>query len=147
TKDKLKRNELESVAEAYCSEKRGGSELPDFIFTTDGCTRWPDDSWTICCIAHDIAYWCGGSEQDRQEADRELRRCVNGNTPWLGNIFYSGVRLGGLPWLPTPWRWGYGWERWPGSYENTQPAPPVKNHFDELKVYDIIERHLLNGRD
>jgi hypothetical protein len=27
---------------------------------------------------------------------------------------YIGVRIGGHAWLPTPWRWGYGWY-WPQS--------------------------------
>jgi len=152
TKDKQMRNELELVAEAYCRKKRAAlnpaesQTQPDFIFTTDGCSRWPDDSWMACCIAHDIPYWCGGSEEDRKEADRELMRCVNRNTPWMGNIIYSGVRLGGPPWMPAPWRWGYGWDRWPGHYENTQPSPSVKKLFEELKIYDIIEHQLLNSR-
>lgn len=152
TKDKRMRNELEQVAETYCREKRTGlnaaesQRQPDFIFTTDGCSRWPDDSWVTCCIAHDIPYWCGGSEEDRKEADQELMHCVNGKTPGMGNLLYAGVRLGGAPWLPTPWRWGYGWDRWPGHYENTQPSPPVKKLFEEFGVYDIIEHQLSNSR-
>ncbi|MGZ8224663.1 MAG: hypothetical protein ACXWTE_05965, partial [Methylobacter sp.] len=58
TKNKPMRNALEQVAEEYCRQKRAGSNpagaemQPDFIFTTDGCSRWPDDSWVACCIAH-----------------------------------------------------------------------------------------------
>jgi hypothetical protein len=143
TKNKPMRNALEDIAEAYCREKRAGGAgaLPDFIFTTDGCSRWPDDGWVACCIAHDIAYWCGGSDQDRLDADRELMRCVNGRTDSLGGILYAGVRLGGLPWLPTPWRWGYGWDNWPAGYEKTQ-SPPVHKLLEALDVYKTIERHL-----
>ena len=142
-KNKPMRNELEQVAEEYCRKSRAGSKpQPDFIFTTDGCSRWPDDSWVACCIAHDVAYWCGGSERDRQEADQELMNCVNNKTQVIGNIIYAGVRIGGLPWLPTPWRWGYGWDNWPANYEKSQSLPSVKKLMDELKIYNIIEQHL-----
>ncbi|MGZ8186043.1 MAG: hypothetical protein ACXWTL_06335 [Methylobacter sp.] len=152
TKNKPMRNVLEQVAEEYCRQKRAGSNpagaemQPDFIFTTDGCSRWPDDSWVACCIAHDIPYWCGGSEQDRKEADQELMLCVKNKTPVMGTIIYAGVRLGGLPWLPTPWRWGYGWDNWPESYEKSQPLPLVKKLMEELKIHDIIEHHLLDSK-
>lgn len=142
-KNKPMRNAIENVAEAYCRSKRAGSEAqPDFIFTTDGCSRWPDDSWVACCIAHDIAYWCGGSEQDRKNADQELMRCVNSETDGLGNILYAGVRIGGIPWWPTPWRWGYGWDNWPSDYEAMQPSPPVQKIYEATKIYEIIEQHL-----
>ncbi len=119
TKNKTLRNVLEQAAEAYCQKKRAGTSSatsatqPDLIFTTDGCTRWPDDSWVECCIVHDIAYWCGGSEQDRKGADRDLQLCVNRKAAMIGNVMYPGVRAAGSPWLPTPWRWGYGWSEWP----------------------------------
>lgn len=152
TKNKPMRDALESVAESYCKKKRASpnpadsKSQPDFIFTTDGCSRWLDNSWVACCIAHDIAYWCGGSEQDRQEADQELMRCVNNKAPVFGNIIYAGTRIGGAPWLPTPWRWGYGWDDWPRSYEKSQPWTSVKELMEELKIHDIIEHHLSDSK-
>lgn len=152
TKNKPMRNEIEQIAETYCRKKRassivtGPTKEPDFIFTTDGCSRWPDDSWIACCIAHDIVYWCGGSEQDRKEADQELMRCVNNKSPVMGNIIYAGVRTGGLPWLPTPWRWGYGWDNWPGSFEKSQSLQSVKKLMEDLKIYDIIDHHLADNK-
>lgn len=141
--DKAKRNALETLAEQYCLNKRGAnSRLPDYIFTTDACSRWPDSDWGSCCIAHDIAYWCGGSEADRIEADSLLMACANKKMSWMGNLIYFGVRIGGIPWLPTPWRWGYGWEQWPGRYENSQTGQSIKNIYDTLQVYDMIESHL-----
>ncbi len=150
TKNKSMRNALEQVAEAYCEEKRSAqldesTRKPDYIFTTDGCSRWPDGSWGVCCIAHDISYWCGGSEQDRKDADQELMRCVNDYSPMMGAIVYAGVRIGGLPWLPAPWRWSYGWDQWPGSYEETHPSPSQRDLFEELKVYKLIEQHLFKN--
>jgi hypothetical protein len=148
TKNKPMRNAVEQVAEEYCRKRRassnpaGSENQPDFIFTTDGCSRWPDASWKACCITHDIAYWCGGSEQDRKEADQELKRCVNNKTRVWGNIIYAGVRIGGLPWLPTPWRWGYGWDNWPNGYEKSKSMPQVKKLMEQLEIHDIIEHHL-----
>jgi len=48
-------------------------------FTTDGCSLFPDRSitgasdWCDCCLAHDLAYWRGGTEEDRLKADRGLK--------------------------------------------------------------------------
>jgi hypothetical protein len=147
TKNKPMRNALEDVADAYCRNKRAGSGAhPDFIFTTDGCSRWPDNTWIACCIAHDIAYWCGGSELDRNNADRELMRCVNANMHGMGYILYASVRIGGMPWWPTPWRWGYGWDNWPSGYEIPLPSKPVQKLFEDTEVYETIEQHLLKSR-
>jgi hypothetical protein len=148
TKNKPLRNALESAAEEFCRQKRATpnaaqpAKRPDFIFTTDGCSRWPDVSWKSCCVVHDIAYWCGGSEQDRKAADRELMRCVNGKAAIMGTIVYSGVRIGGAPWLPAPWRWGYGWDDWPRHYEPLEGSPKVGELLEKLKLYDVVETHL-----
>lgn len=148
TKDKLKRNGIESIAESYCRKKRNypgaatDKKQPDFIFTTDGCSRAPDDNWLACCIVHDIPYWCGGSEADREEADRFLERCVKGQVNLIGSFFYAGVRLGGSPWLPTPWRWGYGWEGWPNGYEPLEHSPSVLRLLEDLNVKRVVQEHL-----
>jgi hypothetical protein len=45
-KDKQKRNAIELIAETYCREKRLApdssqpEQVPDYIFTTDGCSRF-----------------------------------------------------------------------------------------------------------
>ena len=147
TKIKQQRNALELLAENYCTEKRtqpGNNQpalLPDYIYTTDGCSRWPDGSWQVCCIVHDIAYWCGGSQQDRQEADEWLKQCANDKSKLMGSTMYPGIRVGGVPWLPTPWRWGYGWENWPQGYENLEQSPAVDVLLEKLNARSIIEKH------
>lgn len=86
-------------------------------FATDGCSMFPDRSpggktdWCSCCVAHDLAYWRGGSLDERLAADRALKGCVGGvaNGVLLAHLMYAGVRLGGSPALPTPYRWGFGW--------------------------------------
>jgi hypothetical protein len=85
-------------------------------FTTDGCSRFPDGTrsqqelWKHCCTRHDMAYWRGGTREERRAADRELRACVDEvRDPALAFMMYEGVRVGGAPWWPTRYRWGYGW--------------------------------------
>jgi len=87
-------------------------------FATDGCSLFPDGSWASpnlwcdCCLAHDKIYWRGGSEEEREQADRGLEACVqkNSDNAWLASAMYVGVRLGGGPYWPTWYRWGYGWD-------------------------------------
>ena len=99
---------LERRAAQYCVQLR--SVTPPHPFTTDGCSMWPDDGWVDCCVEHDIAYWCGGTSDDRRRADAALRDCVaRDHSATLAWLMYWGVRLGGVPWQPFAWRWGYGW--------------------------------------
>lgn len=86
-------------------------------FTTDGCSMFPDHSlvsetdWCSCCVEHDLAYWRGGSETEREAADQGLRQCVQRSTgdTVLAELMYAGVRAGGEARFPTSYRWGYGW--------------------------------------
>lgn len=86
-------------------------------FTSDGCSMFPERAlvgnkdWCDCCVAHDLAYWKGGTQQDRLAADRELERCVRASTSdaALAASMLAGVRVGGSPYLNTPFRWAYGW--------------------------------------
>ena len=146
--DKGKRNQLELLAEKYCKEKQsipGQAQaivLPNYIFTTDGCSRWFDKSWVSCCVVHDIIYWCGGSDEDRKEADQIIMECANKKASLMGEIIYPVVRIGGLPWLPTPWRWGYGWKEWPRGYINISNNQSIKSILNKLRIPEIIEKQL-----
>ncbi len=64
--------------------------------------------WEGCCDAHDQPYAKGGTRSDRLEADSKLRKCVsdNGHPIWAFLMYY-GVRMGGSPRFPFPWRWGF----------------------------------------
>ncbi|WP_119396329.1 hypothetical protein [Salinibius halmophilus] len=78
-------------------------------FISDGCSRWPDADWYDCCVTHDIAYWRGGSEAQRLAADEALMQCVSDKGyPNIAELMFMGVRVGGVPYLQTPYRWGYG---------------------------------------
>ncbi|MFN0318056.1 MAG: hypothetical protein ACKVQA_23765 [Burkholderiales bacterium] len=95
---------------------------PILPFTTDGCSDFPDGTprhrqiWRDCCVAHDRAYWRGGTYDERLEADRALQACVavTGERA-IARIMLAGVRVGGSPWWPSRFRWGYGWP-WPRGY-------------------------------
>lgn len=105
--------------------------IPDYPFTTDGCSGgmtagWKlvfrqDPPWNECCVTHDRAYWRGGTRAERRTADRELMKCVTENGhPVFALLMWLAVRVGGHPLLPLSWRWGYGW-RWPRSYAPQLP--------------------------
>ncbi len=79
-------------------------------FHADGCTWFPDGDYRDCCDTHDRDYWCGGARVERLQSDFELRQCVAAKGRTLRSaLIYLGVRIGGVPWLPTSWRWGFGW--------------------------------------
>ncbi|MDX1490740.1 MAG: hypothetical protein R3332_05600 [Pseudohongiellaceae bacterium] len=91
-----------------------GQELKPF--TSDGCSAFPDGTlrqqtlWLSCCTAHDLAYWQGGTRVQREEADLALEQCVaRVGEPQIAKLMLAGVRVGGSPYWPTKFRWGYGW--------------------------------------
>lgn len=97
---------------AACQSEDGLS-----AFRSDGCSLFPDSAligsadWCECCFAHDVAYWKGGTQTEREQADRVLRDCVRKKTgdSALAEAMYIGVRAGGSPYFYNWYRWGYGW--------------------------------------
>lgn len=82
---------------------------PPADFKGDGCTLWPDGDYRQCCEAHDRDYYRGGTGAERKASDKRLRDCVRGRGhKYLAPLMYVGVRIGGVSWLPTPFRWGFG---------------------------------------
>jgi hypothetical protein len=76
----------------------------------DGTFEKPE-LWKECCLLHDMAYWKGGTEEERKQADLAFKACVEKKTgdPILAKLMYEAVRAGGAPHFPTWYRWGYGW--------------------------------------
>lgn len=113
-------------------------------FTSDGCSLFPDrslingDDWYDCCLEHDIAYWQGGTKEQRLEADKKLRDCIlkkTGNQA-LAEAMYQGVRFGGSPYFYNWYRWGYGW-----SYERKyQKLTPEEQDIVRDKLLDYFEQ-------
>ena len=111
-------------------------EIDDF--ESDGCSLFPDQSlineadWCDCCFEHDLAYWKGGTKDERLAADEKLRDCVLEKTgdEDLAELMYNGVRFGGSPYFYNWYRWGYGW-----SYERKyQPLSPEENKMVKAKL-------------
>jgi len=104
-----------------------GKELGLKPFTSDGCSAFPDgtlaqpEKWRHCCLNHDLAYWKGGTYEERLAADQALRACVTEiGEPKLAELMLQGIRLGGSPYLPTNFRWGYGWSEFRGYQPLTE---------------------------
>ncbi len=113
-------------------------------FSSDGCSLFPDrsminsDDWCDCCLEHDIAYWQGGTKEQRLRADGELRDCVlkkTGNQT-LAEAMYQGVRFGGSPYFYNWYRWGYGW-----SYKRKyQELTPEEQALVNEKLLEYLEQ-------
>lgn len=115
-RDSMQAEALEQRAEAHCEARY--PSLPPHPFTTDGCTLWLDGDWVQCCVEHDIAYWCGGSAEERERSDETFRDCIAAaGSPNMAAWMLATVRIGGFPWYPVSWRWGYGWV-WPHGYDD-----------------------------
>ncbi|MEC5385035.1 hypothetical protein VVD49_04830 [Uliginosibacterium sp. H3] len=103
------------VMTAACASALAQSQIA--AFSTDGCSLFPDRAlvgqgdWCRCCLAHDLAYWRGGTAEERLQADKDLRSCVLESTQnkALAEFMYAGVRSGGGPQFSTTYRWAYGW--------------------------------------
>ena len=82
-----------------------------------------------------MAYWRGGTEEEREQADLAFKHCVEKKTgnPELAELMYEAVRTGGEPYFPTWYRWGYGWPLGRGYKELTEEE--VKLVEQKLTVY------------
>lgn len=101
---------VDKTAEQVYQQSSLSDPLPVHPFKSDGCSCWPDGDWLECCVKHDILYWQGGTREERKAADLALRTCVTAKGhPLVGQAMFLGVRMGGVWWLPTPFRWGFGW--------------------------------------
>lgn len=108
------------------AQNRAGSAAPAVPenFVGDGCTFFPDGAYRDCCAAHDRAYYAGGSWSARWRADKKLFKCVAAKKSWWNKptapIMWAGVRVFGVSFLLTPFRWGFG----RGKSPNVVPPPP-----------------------
>ena len=109
-------------------------------FVSDGCSAFPNGTfkqkelWLSCCHQHDFDYWQGGTYQQRLNSDKALKVCVsNLGKPKVALLMLAGVRVGGTPYLPTTFRWGYGWP-YPRFYGQLTPS--------ELQQVKILNKRL-----
>lgn len=119
---RIKRSRAAFVVVWGCVASAMADDAPKLEpFASDGCSEFPDgtlgqqDLWLNCCTAHDRAYWLGGTYAEREAADDALEQCVaQVGQPEVALVMLAGVRVGGSPFWPTRFRWGYGWPYWNG---------------------------------
>tara|TARA_B100000745_G_scaffold289301_1_gene227306 strand:- start:1015 stop:1437 length:423 start_codon:yes stop_codon:yes gene_type:complete len=109
--------DMKDAARTYGTDQ--GKALPPLPFVYDGCTLFPDNlpglDLTQPCFEHDIAYWHGGTQGERKEADRRLKEAVSAQGvfgQFMQLPVYIGVRLFGDSFLTRMFNahWGFGWK-------------------------------------
>lgn len=94
------------------SSKTAAQPVLPADFKSDGCSYFPDCDYRICCVEHDKEYFVGGSWKQRWRSDKKLYKCVAAKKGFqhkiIAPVMWFGVRAFGVPWLPTPFRWGFG---------------------------------------
>ena len=123
-----------------CMTRSNADELAPF--TTDGCSLFPNGNplhkslWLQCCIQHDMAYWQGGTREQRLAADLALEQCVTKvGEPKIATTMLAGVRAGGTPYLPSSFKWGYGWSITRGYQAlTTEEQQQVANRLESLQT-------------
>jgi hypothetical protein len=128
------------LASILCLSACSSDELKPF--TSDGCSSFPDGTmqqqslWLSCCVKHDLSYWKGGTYQERLEADLSLEQCVADiGEPNVAKLMLAGVRVGGSPYWPTTYRWGYGWS-YPRGYKalTTADKQKIRQRLTDLEL-------------
>ncbi|MCK6599108.1 MAG: hypothetical protein L6Q37_12145, partial [Bdellovibrionaceae bacterium] len=115
-------------------------------FTSDGCSLSPNSFFesqiASCCQFHDVAYWLGGTEEMKNDADQELASCIKskvsqeyGDIPAkiVSKSYKLGVDVGGSNKMPSTYRWGYGWN--------------YLRPYEPLKAWEIQEAERLYGKN
>ena len=90
-------------------------------FETDYCTMFQDgtpsnpNAWKQCCFDHDLRFWFGGSEVQRDLADTRLKSCVEktGHS-FIARAMYYSVRAGRYSPVKNKYQWGWGWKPFEG---------------------------------
>ena len=86
-------------------------------FSTDFCTNYAEgtkeepDLWKHCCLMHDLYFWAGGTKDDRLDADRELKTCIEATgASQIARLVYLAVRAGSYSPIKYPdKKWNNGW--------------------------------------
>ena len=140
-----------SVFSFSCQTSEDGKALELADFKSDGCSLFIDGTfknpelWKGCCVEHDVAYWKGGTEEEREAADLKFRECILKKTgdETLARVMYEAVRAGGSPHFPTWYRWGYGWPQGRGYKALTEEEKVLAKR--KLATYREEEAKERNG--
>lgn len=110
-------------------------------FCTDGCTSVNDldPEFIHCCVSHDLAYYKGGTIQEKDKADASLRVCIQQSTSGF-DLFSSSFGVATTDFGGEgETGWGYGWgSTRPSKYHNTLSE-------EELVIYkESVSKQNLN---
>jgi len=110
----------EMVAEAKNFGLAQGKEAPPRSFVFDGCTLFldgfGDSSFLSACLDHDIAYYYGGTQEERLMADKIFKDDIS-QSGQVGKVFqypmYWAVRLLGDSFIARLQNasWGFGYNQ------------------------------------
>lgn len=143
---------LPFIASITLQRSEANSTLKPFY--TDGCTLFLDGTnknnklWLHCCEEHDMRYWVGGSEADRDKTDLRLKTCVQevaGET-WA-KLIYAGVRTGHFSPIKNKTHWSWGWnQKRKDSELNSSEINYVINElyrlpYDHVIIENFIQRN------
>jgi hypothetical protein len=110
-------------------------------FVTDFCTNYPEgtkeepDLWKHCCLIHDLYFWAGGSKEDRTNADKELKECIEATgATQIARLVYLAVRAGSYSPIKYPDK------KWSNGWTDRQDFGPLS--FEELQ---FIENEIQSG--
>lgn len=67
---------------------------------------------------------------------------ANIGEPNVAKLMLAGVRVGGSPYYPTTYRWGYGWP-YPRGYKSLSAAEKHQVE-DKLTVLEVMIKSLLD---
>ena len=110
----------EQVDLAMRTSAEAGQAIPPKAFVFDGCTLFPDTiaglSLSDSCLAHDIAYWTGGTAGEKKQADQLFKQSIKDQGllgKMVGPVVYAGVVIFGDTWLTRQFdaNWGFGWNK------------------------------------
>ncbi|MBS1960634.1 MAG: hypothetical protein JST04_00350 [Bdellovibrionales bacterium] len=137
-----------AVASSLAGLSPGSATAGDLRpFSTDGCTKWRDGTrkhptlWRHCCVAHDLAFWAGGTVPGRDQADRDLRDCVAATgAKREAKLIYAGVRVGSRSPRKIPgMQWGNAWD---ARRTRTEPLSGAEIDLLEAEIlkpaYDAV---------
>ena len=80
----------------------------------------------------------GGSFQDKLASDQALKLCVEKvGQPEVAALMLAGVRVGGSAYLPTQFRWGYGWP-YPRLYGDLSKVEQEQVKKHQRQLHEII---------
>ena len=119
------------VGGSFASAQSADGDILPSGKKSDGCTLIADGNIRDCCVAHDKDYFRGGTRQERRDSDKRLYECVCKKGGWnklAAPFIWLGVRIGGLPFLPTGFRWGF------GTQEKGYANPRVTNENVETEL-------------